>query len=58
MQLLADRGADEYRSNFKNKGVMAPVKIEYYNSSTAYQGQTELVIISLKKTKDGKYSVL
>lgn len=58
LQLLADRGSDEYRSNFKNKGVMAPLKIDYYSSSHAQLEQTEPVIISLKKIKDGTYNVL
>ena len=52
VELLNKRGDEEYKPNFKNKGVMVPDKIEYWMSDRAP------VIINIYKESNGDYRVI
>lgn len=59
MDYLGKRQLEEYKTTFKNKGVMAPEKIERYNSELEEELEYHPKInICLKKEKDGGFTVL
>jgi hypothetical protein len=58
IQLMNQTGVDEYKTTFKNKGVMAPSKIEYFGISNGHSSSHQPVIIALKRGQDGSFTVL
>jgi len=59
IEYLGKRNLEVYTTSFKNKGVMAPEKIEHYRPDD--HDSHELfprINICLKKERDGSYTVL
>lgn len=58
IQLMNQKGYDEYKTTFKNKGVMAPGQIEYYGFHHDRSSLKQPVIIALKRGHDGSFTVI